>query len=123
MLRKRKIGLIIWGSILTVLALPLTIAFAIVGNEGWIIALVVLIPGVALLISGSVNSIIVSSYNRQLIKNGAGPTYIARCNSCNVEFTVRETDFKKGRENPEGIVRCPNCRRQISKHLCNRSFT
>ena len=122
MLKRAKVGLIIWGAILSVILLIL-IAVAVeagddMGEAGGavIIVLVFLLLGAAaMIVLGIVNAVKTSQYNRQLLSQNI--LYDGFCPYCGTRINATIKDFRPHGRYPEGYINCMVCKKPISRNV------
>ena len=134
--KKKRIGLVIWGSILTGLFFLSLLVFLADYRAGTSVSgtinrglffeyilgfvLLLLIPGNVMLVLGIINCVKVSAYNNSIagkvIDRNLG-TYYGRCYGCGTKISAKYRDFRKHKNYPEGFVYGPICRRPCSIKL------
>lgn len=112
MLRKKRIGLIIWGAILFFTSL-----FFLSDGDGRIAAFILLPGGILLLVFGIINVVSVTKHNNILISET--PNWQGNCPNCNREVRCSIRDFRPHGRYPEGYIYCPICKKPISKNAFN----
>ena len=126
--KRKRVGLVVWGSILVTMGLFLLLSVAVTKN-GWSMrsgmemttfALFLLLGGGILLGFGIRNFVLVSKYNNALENENAGITYCMNCFYCNYPVSVTYRDFQPHRRYPEGFIYCPFCKRPLSKNAFQR---
>ena len=128
MLKRRRVGMIVWGAILTFVGIVLHFeALLLCLNSGnkrlpdiylevivlFAFGLLFICAGVVLLVFGIINAKKVTAYNQELNQT----IYTARCYSCGIVVQSRIGDFRPHRRYPEGFVYCPVCRKPLSRRL------
>ncbi len=128
MIKKKRTGLIVWGSILLTLGaifligciVNRTSSYGYRGND----SITYLFPGVICFIGGGLllgfgirNSILVSRNNSQAEEENRGVIYYATCFSCGTPVEATFNMFQPHRNYPEGFVYCSVCKRPISKNM------
>ena len=123
MLKRKRVGLIVWGIILSTLGL----IYFIVGlcvqlvnhyDYMWIMALAgffVLAGGVIMLVFGIRNAVKTTRYNNTVMSHNE--VYFANCVFCGRPITCALKDFIPHRNYPEGYTTCPFCRRPLSRNV------
>ena len=113
MIKKARVGLIIWGAILVVIS----IIFAGLGSSAadfFIIFGVLFVGGAIMIVFGILNVVKTSKYNNELLaKSGM---FNGVCPSCRSQITASVKDFKPHGRYPEGFIYCPVCKKPISKN-------
>ena len=130
MLKRKKVGLIVWGVILSAIGgvlIPLMMMsapdfFSDSGNRSslvfWIVTAVMLaIGGTLMLVFGIVNAVKVSRYNNRILSETKDLIYIATCFNCGYQISAKYMDFTPHSRYPEGFVYCPVCKKPCSRNV------
>ena len=111
MLRRKKIGLIIWGAILLVGAIGM---FGTDEAFGFILGIFLLAGAILMITFGIINAVSVTKYNKTLLAQNID--YRCQCPSCGKDIQARIQDFRPHGRFPEGFIYCPICKKPISKN-------
>lgn len=128
MLKKKRIGLIIWGSLLSGFGIFFLLGtifyrnlrlndysyFNVTSIRYLIFALMLLAGGTIMLVFGIRNAILTSKENKRLLEENLNLVYRTTCFACNSIIEAKFTDFMRHSRYPEGFVYCPICRRPLS---------
>lgn len=115
MLQHKRVGLIIWGAILTAIGFIMFVSGAADGIGALIIiGLMILAGGILMLAFGIVNAVKVTKYNNDLINDGK--SYTTNCVKCGRVISAQTKDFRPHGRFPEGFIYCPVCKAPISKN-------
>ena len=132
MLKRKRIGLIVWGVIFN--AVGFLLVMWIVMNEDrylnsiysqnraegmfWIlIGIMLAAGGMIMLIFGILNAVRVTRFNNKILAETNRLTYYATCFGCGYRISARYNDFTPHSRYPDGFVYCPVCRKPLSFHL------
>ncbi|MBR3039475.1 MAG: hypothetical protein IKI20_02295 [Lachnospiraceae bacterium] len=110
MYRRTKVGLIIWGAIIS------GVGAIVLAAGGGIAGAIVLGFGCCFLIPGIILAITTSVHNNNVKTDNAGCSYVANCIYCGHPINVKVGSFQPHRNFPEGYVYCPVCKKPISKN-------
>ena len=140
MLKRKRVGLIVWGIILSTAGM----FFFILGlvlyniepirhysynsyfgsyyetrNGGYLamalIGVAVFAGGVIMLVFGIRNAVKTTRYNNTVMSHNE--VYFANCVFCGRPITCALKDFIPHRNYPEGYITCPFCRRPLSRNV------
>lgn len=111
MLRKKRVGLIVWGTIFLVVSFALFLTRDAVAFS---IALFVLAGAILMLVFGVINVASATRYNNILLAENL--TFRGNCPYCNRDIQCTIRDFRLHGRYPEGFLYCPVCRKPISKN-------
>ena len=111
MLRGKRIGLIVWGTILSVGSFAL---FAVDDEVATYAGIVNLIGAALMIIFGIVNIVSATKFNNIMLSGNTD--FIGRCTTCNNEIQCTIKDFRPHGRFPEGFLYCPVCKRPISRN-------
>ena len=115
MLQHKRVGLIIWGAILTAAGFIMFVSGAADEIGGLIITgLLILAGGIIMLVFGILNAVKVTRYNNELINDGK--SYTTNCVKCGRVISAQTKDFRPHGRFPEGFIYCPVCKAPISKN-------
>ncbi len=128
MIKRKKIGMIVWGSILFVIGtvfmlgciINATSRYGYRGNDNIVfLSLGILFyVGAALLLAfGIRNVVLVSKNNRRVEEENRGILYQTNCFTCGAPVQVDIYAFQPHGRFPEGFVYCPYCKRPLSKNV------
>ena len=128
MLKKARVGLIIWGAILSVVGLYFLLGalHSLAPNDYTtnqstaastalilcLFGLFILSGGVLMLVFGIINAVKTKKYNKSIEND----LYVARCFVCGTEVRCNPADFTAHRNYPEGFRYCPVCRKPLSRN-------
>ncbi len=127
MLKRKRIGLIVWGVILTVFGFFMLLGSGeilqnvykgdLLQTSVWIIIVVsLLLGGTLMLVFGIVNAVKVSRYNNRILEANRDIIYITTCYNCGYQISAKFTDFTPHSRFPEGFVYCPVCKKPCGKN-------
>ena len=111
MLRRKKIGLLIWGTIFLVAS---GMCFASDNAGGFVIGLFLLAGAILMIVFGIVNVVSVTKHNNILIRENLD--YRCQCPNCARDIQARIQDFRPHGRFPEGFIYCPICKKPISRN-------
>ncbi len=111
MLRRKKIGLVIWGTIFLILAFGM---FGTNESFGFALGLIFLAGAILMLTFGIINIVSVTKHNKTLLAQNID--YRCQCPSCGKDIQARIQDFRPHGRYPEGFIYCPICKKPISKN-------
>ena len=111
MLRRKRVGLLIWGTIFLIAS---GIFFATDEAAGFIVGLFVLTGAILMLVFGILNVISVTKHNNTLVAENLD--YRAQCPNCARDINARVQDFRPHGRFPEGFIYCPICKKPVSKN-------
>ena len=116
MLRSKKIGLVVWGTILFVISVVL---FAIPEEFTTVIGLFILAGAILMMVFGVLNIVSVTKYNNILLSDNENVEYHANCTFCGREIQCTIREFRPHGRFPEGFVYCPVCKNPVSRNAFN----
>ena len=122
-LKRKRIGLIVWGAIVSGFALSCIISAILssVNLTGLVVIVILylclLAGGIAMLVGGIINVSRVSQYNQQVLAEENRYYYAGVCPHCQHPVSCGFSSFSPHRRYPEGFIYCPYCKRPISKNL------
>ena len=111
MLRRKKVGLVIWGTIFLIAS---GLCFAADNAAGFIIGLFILAGAILMLVFGVINIVSVTKNNNILIRENLD--YRGQCPNCARDIHARIQDFRPHGRYPEGFIYCPICKKPISRN-------
>ena len=117
----KKIGMLIWGTLLVLLGLGICLRClrSHTSSDMVVIAFTIfaiVIPGAILIAFGIRNIILVTRYNNQLEEEYKGYVLTATCLNCRSPIRSNYKDFQVHGRYPEGFVYCPLCKAPISRN-------
>lgn len=123
MLKRKRIGMIVWGSILLCIGLYMLILSYAVSTESpasvaflpvLIIGGMITAGGLLLIIFGIINAVKTSRYNNEVMRRNE--IFTANCIYCGRSLTCTARNFRFHRRFPEGYTTCPYCKGNISRN-------
>lgn len=119
-MKRKRIGMIVWGVILLGIGLFILITgnIATQGSKKIILFIwlcsIPLITGTFLLSFGIIDTVRATRYNNEILKRNE--LYVTNCIYCGRLFSRTAKYFRFHRNFPEGYTNCPYCKRHISKN-------
>lgn len=114
MLRRKRVGMIVWGVIFLLFAILVMISYQDEYMSNLILGGVIMAGGLGLLVPGIILSIRVSVTNNRILNENKGFTYVTNCPFCGRSVGCKIQDFQKHKRYPEGFLYCPVCKHPIS---------
>ena len=114
MLKRTRVGLIVWGMIIIFFGIMFLCLSA--EDKSWlIVGGIITAGGLGLLVPGIILAIKVKVDNKRLIEENAGFSYVTTCPFCGRPVGCKIQDFRFHKRYPEGFVFCSICKHPISR--------